>query len=495
MIWTGELFALAQWLFGVSESGWARYRESVRTLRFMRTLRSVLLAVLAVVALVAGCATKQEAAPPRVTGDFHGKIEIPDHPLAVGVSFAADGKATIDIPEQGLQEKPLSAVKADADGVSWTMTKIPGNPSYQGKYDKGSDTITGQFTQSGQSFPLTLTRGKVEGPPRPQEPKPPYPYKSEDVTYRSGDITIAGTLTEPNSGGPFPTVVLINGSGANDRDEEILGHKPFLLLADTLTRAGYAVLRTDKRGVGKTGGNLDTSDYKDLADDIGAGMTFLRGRSEIDAKRIGLLGHSEGGYLGPLYASRPDSGVAFVIMMAGPAVPGSDVLVLQNRLILTAQGASAEEIDKAVAFNSTLATLMRAGDLEAAKTYVRRHNDELPAEQKLSEDDIAALVTPYMAALLGYDPAPALQKLRMPVLAFYGTKDLQVAASQSEGPARTLLAADPDATVHVFDGLNHLMQPADTGSPKEYAGIDTTIDPQVLTFVTDWLTQRFPPTR
>ncbi|MVU82100.1 alpha/beta fold hydrolase [Nocardia sp. ET3-3] len=459
----------------------------------MRTLRSVLLAVFAVVALVAGCATKQETAPPQVSGDFQGNIEIPDHPLAVGVSFAANGKATIDIPSQGVESKALSDVKADPDAVSWTITRFPGNPSYQGKYDKGSDTIKGQFTQSGQTFPLNLARGKVQGPPRPQEPKPPYPYKSEDVSYRSGDITIAGTLTEPNTGGPFPTVVLINGSGANDRNEEILGHKPFLLLADTLTRAGYAVLRTDKRGVGKSGGTLETSSYQDLTGDIAAGMTFLHGRSDIDAKRIGLLGHSEGGYLGPLYASRPDSGVAFVIMMAGPAVPGSDVLVVQNRLILTAQGASAEEVDKQVAYISTMSTLLRAGDLEAAKTYVRQHNDELPADKKLSEDDIDALINPYMAALVGYDPAPALSALRVPVLAFYGTKDLQVPASQSEGPARTLLAADPDATVHVFDGLNHLMQPANTGSPKEYATIETTIDPQVLTFVTDWLTQRFPP--
>ncbi|AYF75626.1 alpha/beta fold hydrolase [Nocardia yunnanensis] len=460
----------------------------------MRTLRSVLLAGFAVVALVTGCSSSPQAtAPPPVTGDFHGTIEIPDHPLAVGVSFAPDAKATVDIPVQGIQDKALSNVKADADGVSWTVTKIPGNPSYQGKYNKATDSIQGTFTQNGQGFPLNMTRGKVEGPPRPQEPKPPFPYKSEDVSYPSGALTIAGTLTEPATGGPFPTVVLINGSGPNDRNEEILGHKPFLLLADTLTRAGYAVLRTDKRGVGKTGGNLDTASYQDLTDDIAAGMTFLHGRSEIDAKRIGLLGHSEGGYLGPLYASRPDSGVAFVIMMAGPAVPGSDVLVEQNRLILTAQGATPEEVDKQVAFSSTLSTLLTKGDLEAAKTYVRQHNDELPADKRLSEEDIDALVTPYMAALVGYDPAPALSALRVPVLAFYGTKDLQVPAAQSEGPARALLAGDPDATVHVFDGLNHLMQPAGTGSPQEYATIETTIDPQVLTFVTGWLTQRFPP--
>ncbi|WP_433591007.1 alpha/beta hydrolase family protein [Nocardia sp. CA-145437] len=462
----------------------------------MRKPWSMVAAALVVIAaLVAGCSSsKQESAPPvTLTGHWHGTIEVPDQPLAVGVGFTADGTATIDIPAQGVVDGPLSEVRTGPDAVTWTITKIPGKPSFQGVYDKGSDNIKGQFTQSGQSFPLTLTRGTVEGPPRPQEPKPPYPYKSEDVSYRSGDITIAGTLTEPQSGGPFPAVLLINGSGANDRDEELLGHKPFLLLADTLTRAGYAVLRTDKRGVGQTGGRLNSATYSDLTDDIAAGMTFLRGRSDIDATRIGLLGHSEGGYLAPLYARRPDSGVAFVILMAGPAVPGSEVLLEQNRLILAAQGATPEQVGKQVGFTSTLSSVLCKGDLVAAKDYVRQHNDTLPAEERLSEEAMDELVSPYMAALVCYDPAPALSALRVPVLAFYGSKDLQVPAAQNEGPARTLLAADPDATVIVFDGLDHLMQPADKGTPDEYARIETTIDPQVLTTVTGWLTQRFPP--
>ncbi|MFE3104842.1 alpha/beta hydrolase family protein [Nocardia tengchongensis] len=461
----------------------------------MRRPWSMVAVVLVVIAaLVAGCSSsKQQSAPAvTVTGNWRGDIEVPDHPLTVGVSFTADGKATIDIPAQGVVDGQLADVKTSPDAVTWTITKIPGKPSFRGVYDKASDSIEGQFTQSGQTFPLTLTRGKVEGPPRPQEPKPPYPYKSEDISYRSGDITIAGTLTEPQTGGPFPTVVLINGSGANDRNEELLGHKPFLLLADTLTRAGYAVLRTDKRGVGGTGGHLDSASYRDLTDDIAAGMAFLHGRSDIDAKRIGLLGHSEGGYLAPLYTQRPDSGVAFVIMMAGPSVPGSDVLLEQNRLILTAQGATPEQVDKQVGFTSALSGLLCKGDPAAAKNYVRQHNDTLPADERLSEEAMDQLVTPYMAALVCYDPAPALAALRVPVLAFYGSKDLQVPAAQNEGPARTLLAADPDATVTVFDGLNHLMQPADKGSPDEYAAIQTTIDPQVLTTVTGWLTQRFP---
>lgn len=468
----------------------------MRTLKFMRTLRWLSSAgLVVVVAVAAACSSTSTTptAPLRVTGDFQGKLEIPDQPLAVGVTFTSDGTATVTIPAQSVVDKPLTGVRTDATDVAWSIPTIPGNPSYTGKYDKASDTIKGQFTQSGKTFTLNLARGKVAGPPRPQEPKPPFPYKSEDVSYRSGDITIAGTLTEPNTGGPFPTVVLINGSGPNDRNEEIVGHKPFLLLADTFTRAGYAVLRTDKRGVGATGGTLDTSSYQDLTNDIAAGMAFLHGRSEIDGKRIGLLGHSEGGYLAPLYADRPDSGVAFIVMMAGPAVSGSDVLLEQNRLILAANGATPEQIDEQIGFVSTLTAILRNGDLQAAKDFAHQHNDSLPAERKSTDQEVDALVTTYMASLITYDPAPALSALRVPVLAFYGSKDLQVSAAQNEGPARTLLAADPDATVHVFDGLNHLMQPATTGSPSEYAKIETTIDPQVLTYVTGWLTQRFPP--
>ncbi|WP_067704893.1 alpha/beta hydrolase family protein [Nocardia jejuensis] len=462
----------------------------------MRTLRSLSLTlVVAGVLAASACSSSgssSDSDKPTVSGDWHGNIEIPQHPIAVGVTFTDDGKATIDIPAQGLTDTPLTEVKTDPAAVSWKLPDIPGDPAFAGRYDKTLDTITGAFTQSGQSLTLNLTRGKVEGPPRPQEPKAPFPYKSEDINYRSGDITIAGTLTEPNTAGPHPAVLMISGSGAQDRNEELLGHKPFLLIADTLTRAGYAVLRTDDRGVGGTGGKLEESDYKTLADDVGAGMRYLRGRSDIDGARIGLMGHSEGGYLAPLYASRPDSGVAFAILMAGPAVTGADVLLEQNRLILAGQGSTPEQIATQIDYLNATIALYRAGDLDAVKKYAREYNAKQPEAERIPDAAIDQSVTPYMAALVDYDPAPALSALRIPVLAFYGSKDLQVPSAQSAGPAQTLLAQDPDATVHVFDGLNHLMQPADKGTPDEYTKIETTIDPQVLTYVTAWLTQRFP---
>lgn len=457
-------------------------------------MRSLLVVISIVAVLVAsGCSRDESPAPPTLLGDWHGNIEISGRALAVGVNFAEDGKATIDIPEQGLASAALTGVNSDPEQVTFAIPDIPGGPAFNGHYDRESDTIRGDFTQGGESWPLNLSRGEVTGLSRPQEPKPPYPYKSENVSYPSGDISIAGTLTLPEGSGPFPTVVLITGSGPQDRDETLLGHKPFLLLADVLTRAGYAVLRTDDRGVGGTGGKLEQADYPTLADDVQAGLAFLRTRSDIDAKRIGLLGHSEGGYLAPLMAARPDSGVAFAILIAGPTVIGSEVLLEQNRLIMAAEGATPEQITAQIDFLTGLTAIVRTGDLQAAREYAIKHNNSLPAEERAPEVAIDELTTPYMASLLNYDPAPALSALRIPVLAVFGSKDLQVPAAQNEGPARTLLSADPDATVHTFDGLNHLMQPADKGSPDEYIGIETTMDPAVLDYITAWLTQRFPP--
>jgi pimeloyl-ACP methyl ester carboxylesterase len=272
-----------------------------------------------------------------------------------------------------------------------------------------------------------------------------------------------------------------------------MGHKPFLLIADTLTRAGYAVLRTDDRGVGGTSGNLNDANYTDLADDVAAGVGFLRGRPDIDPAQVGLFGHSEGGYLAPLVAARPDSGVAFVIAMAGPSVVGADVVNEQTRLIGAAEGTPPDELDVQVRDTTALVALLRAGDIAGAKELAHRQNAALPEDKRAKDSDIDAQISPNFTALVAYDPAPALQALRVPVLAFYGGKDLQVPAAQNEQPMRDNLAADPDATVHTFPGLNHLMQPTETGKPSEYTTIETTISPEVLTYVTGWLTQHVSP--
>ncbi|MFC6012933.1 alpha/beta hydrolase family protein [Nocardia lasii] len=457
----------------------------------MRTGRVIVSVLFVVTALVAGCSSGDEPAGPAVQGAWHGDIQVPDQAIGVGVSFAENGSATLDIPLQGVRAATLKDVRTEPDRIEFTLPDAPGDPKFEGKLD--GERIVGDWVQSGQRFPLTLDRGVIENPARPQDPQPPYPYRSEDVTYRSGDLTIAGTLTEPEGSGPFPAILMITGSGPQDRNEEIAGHRPFLLLADTFTRAGYAVLRTDDRGVGGTGGVLDDATYADLAADASAGVAFLRARPEIDPARIGLFGHSEGGYLAPLVAAEPGSDIAFAILMAGPSVPGSEVLIEQNKVVLASAGAPQDAIDAQVNYLTEWSTLLRAGDTAGAAAFSQQHNDSLPEAERAPQAAVDSLNTPYMTALITYDPKPALEALRIPVLAFYGGTDQQVIATQNEAPMRAALAGDPQATVHTFPGLNHLMQPSADGKPTEYPSIETTIDPAVLTYVTDWLTQHIPP--
>ncbi|APE36196.1 alpha/beta hydrolase [Nocardia mangyaensis] len=458
----------------------------------MRTGRVIVSVLFAVAALATGCSdSSQDSAASPVLGQWHGDIEVPGQVIGIGLTFAEDGSATIDIPVQGVTEGALKDVHTEPDRVEFTIPDAPGDPGFRGRLD--GEQITGDWVQFGEKLPVTLTRGPIEAMERPQDPAPPFPYSSEDVTYRSGDITIAGTLTTPEGDGPFPAMLLITGSGPQDRNEEIMGHKPFQLLADTFTRAGYAVLRADDRGVGGTGGTLDQATYSDLADDAAAGVVFLRERPEIDPARVGLFGHSEGGYLAPLVAARPDSGIAFAILMAGPSVPGADVLIEQNEVIMASSGAPQEQIDAQVTFVTEWTALLRAGDTEGAKAYAQQHNDSLPEAERTPQSAVDSFSTPYMTSFVTYDPKPALEALRVPVLAFFGGTDQQVIATQNEGPMRENLAGAPDATVHTFPGLNHMMQPSQTGKPSEYVSIETTIDPSVLTYVTDWLTQRVPP--
>jgi hypothetical protein len=262
-----------------------------------RRIMISLFVVLVMLGIVAGCAAPAAPAPVAgpLAGDWHGSIEVPDQPLDIGVHLTGEESlaGTIDVPAMGVIAAPLAEVQRDGDRVGFTIPDVPGAPAFSGTLR--IDALVGDFTQAGQSFPVTLTRGALAGAARPQEPHPPFPYRTEDVTYHDGEVQLAGTLTLPAGPGPFTAVLLVSGSGPQDRDEALLGHKPFLVLSDTLTQAGYAVLRVDDRGVGGSTGDLNGSDYEDLTGDITAGVDFLRARPDIT--RVGLLGHSEGGYL------------------------------------------------------------------------------------------------------------------------------------------------------------------------------------------------------
>ncbi|MFC9436410.1 alpha/beta hydrolase family protein [Nocardia sp. NPDC057030] len=311
---------------------------------------------------------------------------------------------------------------------------------------------------------------------------------SAAVTIRNGDVTLGGTLTIPDQNGPFPAVVLIPGGGKQNRDEQFAGHKPFLVLADTLTKAGYAVLRTDDRGVGATTGDKADATYADLVSDILSQISYLRERPDIDGTRIGLLGHSQGGSLAPLVAETAPDKVAFTVLMAGPAQTGCEINRHQMRVQLQAAGTtSADRLAAADDSVRTECDLLRAGNLDEARRNARAANQQLPTAERARDEDIDAAINRQYAALATYDPAPALRSLRVPTLALFGTKDVQVDAAANEPLMRKLLADNPKATVHTFEGANHLMQQAVTGLPDEYATIETTIDPAVLDYLKTWL--------
>ena len=438
-------------------------------------------------------------------GSWVGVIGPDTLALEVGVTFEeVDGAfaGRITIPIQSF-EGLLGVRAATEQTINFVIEGVPGDPTFEATL--AEDQLQGTFTQGGSSYPFTLTRSDAPlsmSISRPQDPQPPFLYREEEVTYSNGDVTLAGTLTLPEGDGPFPAMLMITGSGAQNRDEELAGHRPFLVIADAVTRAGVAVLRVDDRGVGGSGGDLSQATYVDLVGDVEAGVSFLKARPDVDANRVGLFGHSEGGYLAPLAATQAD--VAFVIMMAGPSVDGERVLELQNRLIFELADASQTDVEAQVRFLRALKEVLKreAYDEAAAlvETRVAEQFASLPEDERPDEatqaQAVAAqqenIVSPYFRSFFLYDPQPALRQLDKPVLAFYGNLDVQVPPVQSVGPLRAALrsAGNDDVTIQVFDGLNHLMQPAVRGGLEEYSQIETTVAPEVLSLVTEWLTER-----
>jgi pimeloyl-ACP methyl ester carboxylesterase len=463
--------------------------------------------------------TSLALAQPDPVGAWRGVLGPDVVNLEIRVTLAADEAGdgltgTIDIPAQGLFDFALADVALEGDDIAFVMPGIPGDPAFAGTID--GDRIEGTFTQGGQPLPFFLERGDEPLALRPQEPLPPFPYEAQDVSFASGDVTLAGTLTLPPGDGRAPALLLITGSGPQDRNEEILGHKPFLVIADHLTRAGYAVLRVDDRGVGGSTGSDAAASYEELLGDVLAGVAVLREHPRVDPDRVGLLGHSQGGYLAPPAALEADGGVAFVILMAGPAVDGFATLLAQNERIieLAMRAADPAVTDEAIAaavadqfaFLEAVYPFWAVGDLDGARARVRARIEAaveaLPVEQRPDDATVEqiiavqqeATVSSAFRAFVTFDPRPYLERLTIPTLAFFGELDVQVLAEQNEGPMREALAAagNPDATVITFPGLNHLMQPATTGYIDEYGAIDVTIDPVVLETITTWLLERFP---
>jgi hypothetical protein len=375
---------------------------------------------------------------------------------------------------------------------------------YRATLDATGDSLRGTFTQGTAEFPLTLGRtNEIATVRRPQEPKPPFPYRTEDVTVPSVDgVQLGCTLDLPQGGGPFPAAVMATGSGPQDRDENLLGHKPFLVIADYLARRGIATLRCDDRGVAKSTGKYVNASAADFADDAEAGVRYLRTRSEIAPNKIGIIGHSEGGMIGPMVAARSHD-VAFVVMMAGPGIPGDSVVLLQGELIAKAAGAAPAALERQRLINRALFdAILASRDSAEAAGRIRHVEDSVIATLPASEQATARrqlaqgqaqLTSREFQSIIRYDPRPVLTQVHVPVLALDGTLDLQVPyAEDLAGIASALKAAgNRDVTTVALPGLNHLFQPAKTGSPSEYGEIETTMAPVALETIADWIEKKF----
>jgi hypothetical protein len=348
---------------------------------------------------------------------------------------------------------------------------------------------------------------------RPQTPRPPYPYREEQVVYRNeaSGLQLAGTLTLPEGEGPFAAAVLITGSGQQDRDETVMGHKPFWVLADHLTRKGIAVLRSDDRGVGGSeAGDLEQVTTADFATDVQAAMAFLKTRSDIDAARIGLIGHSEGGAIAPMVAAGGGA-VAWMVLLAAPGVPGEDLLQAQSRLVGAAMGYSPEELDKTAALNKQVYEVVKA-EADAARRRERIRPLIAAALEPVGvppatiDMQVRAVSGKWFRFFLAFDPASVLREVSCPVLALNGGLDMQVPPDQNLPALRAALAHNKQAQVRELPGLNHLFQTTTDGSPAEYQSIRETFSPAVLDVISGWilgpaawspgiaLTQAAPPT-
>jgi fermentation-respiration switch protein FrsA (DUF1100 family) len=370
--------------------------------------------------------------------------------------------------------------------------------AYDGKISADRTKISGTWTQMGKSWPLELKRVKNAAElerKRPQVPAKPYPYKEEEVTYKNAkaDIQLAATITIPPGKGPFPAVLLMSGSGPHDRDETLMGHKPFLVLADHLTRKGIVVLRADKRGVGKSGGNYSLAVMADFASDADAGVAYLKTRPEVDAKRIGLIGHSEGGVEAPMSAVN-NRDVAFVVMMAGTGVPGDQLLPEQARLLQQASGKKPEEIEKDLATQREVLTAVKKDKDDATLEKDMRAILAGKVPEAQMDMQIKTVSSPWFRDLLTYDPAPTLTKLTCPVLVLNGEKDLQVPPSQNLPPIRKALEAGGNKNFEIIElpGLNHLFQTAKTGGIGEYAEIEETMSPAAMEKISSWVLKQTP---
>ena len=458
------------------------------------------------VAMILSCATGEGAetvvdqpdsreAQVSIEGTWQGRLSAGGTSVRLVFRISRDEKgwaAVADSPDQGATGIPVESVALNGLDLRIAVPAVGG--VYEGRVDKNGAVITGVWKQGGGSFELNLEPvEEVVKVTRPQDPVPPFPYRAEEVRFRNDEagIQLAGTLTLPEGDGPFPAAVLITGSGPQNRDEEIMNHRPFLVIADHLSRSGIAVLRFDDRGVGESEGDYGSATSRDFAGDAWSGYNYLAARGEIDSSRIGLVGHSEGGIIATMLAAEHGD-ISFIVLLAGLGVPSRDLLVLQSAAILQASGGSAEQIAAARETNEKVydVILAEADDTKAAEQITTILASVGVPEAQITAH-IASLLSPWYRFFLGYDPRPDLERITCPVLALNGDLDLQVPSEENLPAISAALAAGGNSAVTIRElaGLNHLFQHASTGLVAEYSQIEETFAPEALELIAGWLVE------
>lgn len=439
-----------------------------------------------------------------ISGEWKGILKVQGMQLRIEFNISRESdslNATMNSPDQMAYGIPVTRITFNKPHLAIEVSNL--GIAYNGTYLK--DSIVGTFSQLGQKLPLLL---KKEDPIkeliyRPQEPKPPFPYLIKGVTFSNNtdNVTLAGTLTLPDEKGQHPVVILITGSGPQDRNEEIFNHKPFWVITDYLTRNGIAVLRYDERGVGQSTGDFKTATSYDFAKDVESAIDFLKTQKHINQHEIGLIGHSEGGLIAPLVASeRPD--VDFIVLLAGPGLRGDKILLMQQELIGRASGKSEDDIatllknnraifDMVLNVNDTAVLRKKLSDFILNALNENPEIDMPPnmTREEFTKMQLDKVTTPWMLNFIKYDPASTLNKVKCPVLALNGEKDLQVPAKENLAIIKETLNNNGNTNVKCIelDNLNHLFQTCETGAPSEYGEIDETFSPKALEIMTSWI--------
>lgn len=444
-----------------------------------------------------------------ITGDWSGILEVQGTtlPLNFHISKTDEGYiSTIDSPKQNAMGLPTTSATFKNNELIITAESM--QMVYKGIL-KG-DLISGTFTQRTNKYPLNFKRVTLtelnKKIARPQDPKKPYPYTSEDITFvntKANNIKLSGTLTLPRDVKNPPVAVLISGTGAQNRDEEIFNHRPFLILSDYLTRHGIAVLRYDDRGYAESEGTREGANSEDFATDVEAAISYLRSRPDINTQKIGLIGHSEGGFIAPIVASK-DKNISFIVSLAGPGLDGISLSLSQTRRAAELENTSIAEID----FNEKLFKRMfkiieNEKDVSRIEAMVvkslkrfRAKNASNPFIEILTDEEIVSRAkkasSPKNLYFFKTNPRQFWSKVECPVLAINGEKDSQVLSKLNLSAIQKALklAKNEDVTIMELEGLNHLFQNADTGSSREYGLIEETFSPKALELIKEWIAER-----